>query len=189
MDIVGKFEKISYEQFKKDLEANYQINNEKDIKEIYNNISIPQRSTNGSAGYDIIFPWAKLQYNGYNNYIPIVPSGYLSGKSSLVVLTGLKCKIEDGWFLDIRPRSGSGFKYGIRLANTTGIIDSDYYNNPNNEGHIMIKLVHDGSVVLDVFKLEIGKAFAQGIFLPYGITEDDHLQEKQTRSGGFGSTS
>ena len=81
----------------------------------------------------------------------------------------------------ILPRSGSGFKYGVRLANTAGVIDSDYFN-ADNEGHIKIKLI-GGSADYNVKK---GSAFAQAIFMPYGITYDDDCGEQ--RRGGFGST-
>ena len=91
--------------------------------------------------------------------------------------------MEDGWVLKIYPRSGLGFKYGLELANTVGIIDSDYYDS-DNEGHIMIKMSHH----LDEYMLPIkqGKGIAQGVFVEFGITEDDDVNE--VRNGGFGST-
>ena len=82
----------------------------------------------------------------------------------------------------IFPRSGLGFKFKARLNNTVGIIDSDFFDS-DNEGHILIKISNEGDKVLEI---EQGKAFCQGIFLPYGITEDDDVME--TRNGGFGST-
>ena len=83
------------------------------------------------------------------------------------------------------PRSGSGFKYGIRLMNTCGIIDSDYYYS-DNEGHIMLKL-HNTSPNEKRWEVRRGDGFAQGIFLQYGLTVDDVTSE--IRNGGFGSTS
>lgn len=131
-------------------------------------IRMPQRATAGSAGYDIFL----------NENI------YLTPGSERVIETKLKCEIDPGWFLQIVPRSGLGFKYQVRLANTVGIIDSDYFNNEKNEGHIMIKLVNGGKEAL---RLEAGSAFCQAIFLPYGITRDDN-PEKEIRVGGFGSS-
>ena len=82
------------------------------------------------------------------------------------------------------PRSGLGFKYRLQLDNTVGIIDSDYYYS-DNEGHIFLKVTNDSKTV-KMCDIEKGKAFAQGIFLPYGITEDDDATG--IRNGGFGST-
>ena len=76
-------------------------------------------------------------------------------------------------------------KYGLRLANTIGVIDGDYYDNPSNEGHILVKLVNDSSLASGVF-IPAGTAFCQGILLPFGMTTDDDASGK--REGGFGST-
>ena len=86
--------------------------------------------------------------------------------------------------LRIYPRSSLGFKYRLQLNNTVGIIDSDYFYS-DNEGHIFIKVINasrEGKTV----ELQKGMSFAQGIFLPYGITEDDDCET--LRNGGFGST-
>ena len=131
-------------------------------------LRMPQRATTGSAGYDIFS----------------TDDIYLAPGTEKVVSTYLKCAIEPGWFLALVPRSGLGFKYQVRLANTIGIIDSDYFNNEKNEGHIMVKIVNGGREALH---LDAGSAFCQAIFLPYGITTDD-APEKETRVGGMGST-
>ena len=131
----------------------------------YENIILPRRATAGSAGYDFIAP-----------YDFVLESG-----EEIVIDTGIRARIAEGWVLVILPRSGSGFKYGVRLANTAGVIDSDYFN-ADNEGHIKIKLVGGSKT----YTVKAGDAFAQGIFLPYGITEDDECTEE--RHGGFGST-
>ena len=131
----------------------------------YENIILPRRATAGSAGYDFIAP-----------YDFVLESG-----EEIVIDTGIRAKIAEGWVLVILPRSGSGFKYGVRLANTAGVIDSDYFN-ADNEGHIKIKLVGGNKT----YTVKAGDAFAQGLFLPYGITEDDECTEE--RHGGFGST-
>ena len=85
--------------------------------------------------------------------------------------------------LAVFPRSGLGFRYKLCLANTVGIIDSDYYE-ANNEGHIMLKLVNGSEKHLD---LRAGSAIAQGIFLPIGFAVEEEIEE--TRQGGLGSTS
>lgn len=75
-----------------------------------------------------------------------------------------------------------GFKYHVGLANTVGVIDSDYYDS-DNEGHIMVKLVNNGTKNLLINK---GDKIVQGVFVQYGITWDDNV--KTSRNGGFGST-
>lgn len=90
--------------------------------------------------------------------------------------------------MNINPRSDSGFKYGIRLANTHGIIDSDYYN-AKNEGHIMVKIVNNDNAVnanKENFEIEQGKGFCQGIFAVYGIPDNDECDRQRT--DGFGHT-
>ena len=86
--------------------------------------------------------------------------------------------------LSIFPRSSLGFKYRLQLNNTVGIIDSDYFYS-DNEGHMFVKMTNDSREGKTV-ELAAGMAFAQGIFLPYGITVDDDCTS--TRNGGFGST-
>ena len=154
MKRIAKFEKVSEAQFIKDGGRNYDL------------LLLPQRATSGSAGYDF-----------YSFDDIVIPS-----HSEILFPTGIRAKISDGWVLCIFPRSGLGFKFGISLKNTVGVIDSDYYF-AQNEGHIMVKLVNPSDC--DVL-ISCGKAYAQGIFMPFGITEDDESSE--SRSGGFGST-
>lgn len=167
MNKIAKFEKVSFEQFKKDWMKNFPDCT--NVKEIYNNIKLPKRATVGSAGYDFYAPADVTIEKGKSTLIP----------------TGIRSKIADGWVLDIFPRSGLGFKHRIQLDNTVGIIDADYYNS-SNEGHIMVKLscdAHDDGHSVTVLS---GDGFAQGIFLHFGITEDDDADG--IRDGGFGST-
>lgn len=135
-------------------------------EEEYLNVSLPKRATSGSAGYDFFAP------KGYT----LLPG------ETVKIPTGIRVKIDDGWVLTIFPRSSLGFKYKLRLDNTVGIIDSDYYY-AENEGHIFIKLTNCGDKPLTIEK---GKAFAQGVFLEYGVTYDD--DSDGVRTGGFGST-
>lgn len=173
MNRIAKFEKVSFEQFKKDWTDEFGkmfTYTEEDLKDIYNEIKLPKRATKGSAGYDFYFP---------------LPTMTLSCDSSIKVPTGIRCKMEDGWVLKAYPRSGHGFKTGVHLANTVGIIDADYYN-ADNEGHINIKLVND-SLISKHIELKQGDGFCQAIFVPFGITVDDDADG--VRVGGFGSTS
>jgi len=167
MQKIAKFEKVSFSQFEKDFIKNF--GEGYDVKAVYDDIMLPKRATTGSAGYDFFAP---------------VDISIKSG-STLLIPTGIRAKIDEGWVLNIYPRSGLGFKHRLQLDNTVGIIDSDYYGS-SNEGHIMIKISCDSYNPDNTVSVEAGKGFAQGIFLPYGITVDDETDE--IRDGGFGST-
>lgn len=167
MQKVGKFLKVSFSQFEKDVKANFQ-ETPNNLKEIYDAIALPKRATLQSAGYDFFSPFE----------ITLPP------KTEMVVPTGIRAQIANGTFLAIFPRSGLGFKFKMQLCNTVGIIDADYFN-AENEGHILVKIFNDTNKSQTI-QIEGGKGFAQGIFLPFGITEDDNSTE--IRTGGFGST-
>jgi dUTP pyrophosphatase len=144
----------------------FKISKEKyEPAEHYDDIKLPERATVGSAGYDFYAPYD----------IELEPH------QTTTIQTGIRAKIDDGWVLMLFPRSGLGFKYRLMFNNTVGIIDSDYFFS-DNEGHIQIRLTN-GEKHLVIKK---GDAFAQGVFVPYGITVDDTT--KNTRNGGFGST-
>lgn len=168
MNRVARFEKVSYEQFREDWLNWFPNTVEWKLKSMYDNIKLPKRSTTGSAGYDF--------------YIP--RDIEIRERSSVVIPTGIRCVMDSSYMLAIFPRSGHGFKYGVHLANTVGIIDSDYYF-AKNEGHIHVKLVNDSKLAKDI-EFNDGIAFCQGIFLPFGITVDDDVDAE--RVGGFGST-
>lgn len=165
---VAVFEKVSFPNF---VESYLKFAGDTPIpviQKIYDDIILPKRATIGSAGYDFFMIDAKVLKSG----------------ETLLVPTGIRCKIDNGWVLKIYPRSGLGFKYRLQLDNTVGIIDSDYYDS-SNEGHIFIKITCDAKEPKEVL-LKKGMAFAQGIFVEYGITYDDEVTE--IRDGGFGST-
>ena len=153
-----KFEKIS--QYQWDIDTNCDF--------LYSKILYPKRGTKKSAGYDFFSP-VEL----------IIPAHEMAK-----VPTGIKVCMNDDEILSIYPRSSIGFKTGIRLANTVGIVDADYYNNNNNEGHIFIKFYNPTDTD---YKINIGDKIAQGIFTKYLIVddEDEILTE---RNGGLGST-
>ena len=164
----AKFYKVSYEQFEEGF-LDYNANASKEIiHNIYNELKLPKIATKGSAGYDF--------------YTPI--DVYLKPGETLKIPTGIRCEMNERWVLMIYPRSGLGFKYRLQLNNTVGVIDSDYFYS-DNEGHIFIKITNDSNEgkIVDVKK---GQGIAQGIFMQYGIVEDDDVSE--LRNGGFGST-
>lgn len=181
---IAEFKKVSLEQFTKAMCDAYSTEigvygvegvSEDDkfewINELYRDICLPKRATIGSAGHDFYAP--------YDIYLPY--------NTPVLIPTGIRAEIDSGWWLCVAPRSGLGFKHKVRLNNTIGVIDSDYYY-ADNEGHIFIKAVNEGSVSPVVIKK--GDGFAQGIFIPYGVAvdngEDKIIKE---RTGGFGSTS
>lgn len=98
--------------------------------------------------------------------------------------TGIRARMDEDYVLMIYPRSGLGFKFRLQLNNTVGVIDSDYYN-ADNEGHIQCRLTNDTNEEKTV-EIEAGQGMVQGIFMMYGITEDDEADG--VRTGGFGST-
>lgn len=165
MQKIAKFYKVSFEQF---VEGWQDAFGETPERAVYDSLKLPQRATVGSAGYDFFSPRAFSLAPGEVIKIP----------------TGVRAEIHEGWVLQLFPRSGLGFKYRLQLNNTVGIIDSDYFYS-DNEGHIFAKLTND-SKDGKTLTVEAGQGFMQGIFLPFGITEDDCVTA--SRNGGFGST-
>ena len=113
------FEKISFEQFSKDI---------KNDKELYESYSLPKRQTKYAAGYDFYALEDFIIKPGEIKKIP----------------TGIKSNMEDDEVLLLIVRSSMGFKYNVRLCNQVGVIDKDYYNNSDNEGHMFIALQNHG---------------------------------------------
>lgn len=132
------------------------------------NISLPQRSTKGSAGYDFYSP-VELE---------IAP-----GERKLI-WTDVKVKMPYYQVLKMYIRSSIGIKKNLVLQNVTGIIDSDYYNNPSNDGNIGLMLWNTGN---SIQKIEVGEKIAQGIFEQYYLIDDDFVSA-DLRTGGIGST-
>ncbi len=151
------FEKVSKEEFLK-----YQT------EAIYDNIKLPERKTKNSAGYDFYLPFS----------ISIKP------KERIIIPSGIKAYMASDEVLLLVVRSSLGIKYGIRLLNQVGVIDSDYYNNIDNEGHILIALENTSNEEL---KLAAGERIIQGIFMKYLIS-DSEIKPHNSRSGGIGST-
>ena len=151
-----KFERISEKEFLKDVSNGN-----------YEDILLPKRSTKNSVGYDF--------YSLYD--ITIKPNEIVK------IPTGIKVCMNENEFLGIFIRSSLGFKYNIRMCNQVGIIDADYYNNKDNEGHIFVCLQNHGD---KDFVIRKGDRFVQGIFMPFLITDDDNTTSR--RIGGIGST-
>lgn len=151
------FELISREQTVKDFE---------NIEVV--EIKLPKRSTKESAGYDVFAPF----------------DIYLEPGKEIKIPTGIRAYMQKGEVLMAFPRSGLGFKYYTRLANTVGVIDSDYYYS-DNEGHIFFKIRNEGDKALFIKQ---GDAFAQFIFMPFLLADGDDFETGNERNGGFGST-
>lgn len=167
MQKVANFEKVSFDNFAAAMRDELKpYLTQPAMYDIYNAIELPKRATSGSAGYDFRTP---IEFT-------------LAPGESIKIPTGIRVRIDEGWWLGCLPRSGLGFKYQVTLANTLGVIDSDYYYS-SNEGHIFLKVVNRGEKILTVQR---GDAFAQGIFIPYGVTYDDNAST--LRDGGIGST-
>lgn len=151
------FEVIGKEQYKKDFDINEEVV-----------IKLPHRATKGSAGYDCFAPFDITLEPGNDVKVP----------------TGIRAYMKKGEVLMAFPRSGLGFKYYCRLANTVGIIDSDYYYS-DNEGHIFVKLRNEGDKPLVIRQ---GEAMCQFIFVPFLLADGDSFENGEERNGGFGST-
>ena len=151
------FEKISFNQFKKDIISD---------KKMYEDYKLPDRASKNCCGYD---------FKAFTDYI-IKPNDIIK------IPTGYKFKCKDDEFLMLVVRSSMGFKYNVRMCNQVGIIDSDYYNNYDNEGHIWVCLQNEGS---NDFVIKKGDKYCQGIIMKYLTCNDtvDHI-----RKGGIGSS-
>ena len=172
MKYIAKFEKVSLKEFMNSVKAYNDIYTEEEIANIYKSIEMPKRATEGSAGYDFVTPLdidvPSLKCNNSN-------------KTKLVP-TGIRCKIERGFVLKLYPRSSVGIKKNLELANTVGIIDSDYYL-ADNEGHIKFSLRNNND---EPVKIKANERVVQGLFIEHFFAEEEDVVSK--RSGGFGST-
>ena len=139
------FEKISFERFKKDI---------KDDIELYNEYSLPKRDSFYSAGYDIYILEDLTIKPGERKKVP----------------TGIKSYFDKEEVLLLVVRSSMGFKYNIRLCNQVGVIDADYYNNKDNEGHIWLMIQNEGD---EEYTFKKGEAIVQGLFMKYLTTKSD----------------
>ena len=134
-------------------------------------INLPIRKTKNSAAYDI------------EAAEDIVLPSFKKGMKPTLIPTGLKAYMQNDEVLLIVPRSSGPKKQGISFPHNVGVVDSDYYNNSDNEGHIFIQCINlkDKDVVI-----KKGETIGQAIFQKYLIVDND--QADGIRSGGFGST-
>ena len=148
-----KFEKISFEEFSKSV---------KDDRNLYEEYKLPSRNSTNAAGYDFY----------------LIEDVEMQPNEIVKIPTGIKACFNPDEVLFIVDRSSTGFKYNIRMVNQIAVIDADYYNNENNEGHIFIKLQNESDKVLNFVA---GDALVQGIFMKYLTTDDDqNLNKKRT---------
>ena len=165
-------------------------------------IQLPCRKTAASAGYDFVVAedcvipsylnlskklrLKALEQNEAFDPFELADVAAMTKETKAkptLVSTGMKCKLEPDTYLELSVRSSSPLKYWLVLANGVGIIDADYYNNPDNEGEIFFQLINLSP--FDI-KLQQGETIGQGIIKHYEITEDDAAVGE--RAGGFGST-
>ena len=132
-------------------------------------VNIPKRSTEQSAGYDI----------------ESAEDVKINPHEQAIVSTGLKARMLPDEVLMIFIRSSMAIKKGLSIVNGTGIIDADYYNNIQNEGHILVCLQNNRDTPYEVKE---GERVAQGIFLKYLVPDNDAESPMCKRSGGIGST-
>jgi len=131
-------------------------------------IILPQRSTPLSAGYDFVLV----------DDIDFLPN------QTTIVVTDIKFECADDEFLDIRIRSSLGIKHNLMVANQPAVIDADYFENPDNDGNIMIAIRNLGGIT---YKAKTGEKIAQGLIMNYKTTIDDSPKISK-RLGGIGST-
>lgn len=170
-------------------------------------INLPQRKTADSAGYDMEVAEDIVIPSYFNLYLTMkeeymrdgvgvltsTPTFDLDSLAAItkrlktkptLVSTGMKCKLEPGTYLELSVRSSCPLKHWLILGNSVGIIDADYYNNPDNEGEIFFQMINLSPYDIQLHK---GDIIGQGIIKPYLTTEDDNASGQ--RMGGFGSTS
>lgn len=140
----------------------------KDVR-MHQELEIPRAMTKGSAGYDFISPW----------------DFRLEPGESVTIPSGVRAYMQEDEVLKIYARSGLGFKYFCRLANGTGIIDSDYWGNPQTEGHIFVRIRNEGDMPME---LKRGDGYAQGIFEKKLRADGEESHVYAERVGGMGST-
>ena len=135
------------------------------------NINLPVRKTKYSAGYDMECAEDT-----------VVPK-FVPGVKPTLIPTGVKAYMQDDEVLYLYNRSSNPKKKGLILANSVGVVDKDYYGNPDNDGNIMFAFYN---VFDEDITIKKGEAIGQGVFSKYLVTDDDAASGE--RQGGFGST-
>lgn len=157
-------------------------------------LNLPQRATKHAAGYDfeaasdVTIPsiWKSGIFEGLKTLLGKDEQSIIQEEKKLkpvLVPTGIKSYMGDEEYLQLANRSSNPLKRFLILSNGVGVIDSDYYNNPDNEGHIMFQFTNFG--LRDV-QIKKGERIGQGIFLPFLKADQD--VSRNVRTGGFGSS-
>ena len=161
-------------------------------------LPLPVRKTSQSAGYDfvvaediVIPPYSEMVDRMKAFHPPVLTASLeeaaaaikAAGAKVILVSTGMKCQLESGTYLELSVRSSCPLKHWLILGNSVGIIDADYYNNPDNEGEIFFQIINLAPFPI---QLKRGDAIGQGIIKPYLTVEEDNASGM--RVGGFGST-
>ena len=144
-------------------------------------VELPARSTKNSAGYDFSAIEDTVIPSFYKQLLEKIISG--EAVKPTLVKTGVKSYMGEDEVVCIYNRSSNPFKKGLVLANSVGIIDSDYYGNPDNDGHIMFAFYNFMAFSVTIKK---GDKIGQGIFTKFLKADDDVTDSDRT--GGFGST-
>lgn len=140
------------------------------VKRMEEDIKLPERSTLNSAGYDFF----------------AVEDMIFNPKTITRVFTGVKCELMPNQVLILANRSSNPSKKGLVLLNGIGVIDADYYGNPDNDGEIAFEFYN---MLDEVVEIKKGEKLGQGLILKFDKVEDDYISDPyKTRSGGFGST-
>ena len=153
------FEKISFEQFCKDV---------RDDRELYDSYKLPTRGSGRTAGYDFY----------------LIEDVILNPGEIVKIPTGIKAVFPEDETLLLFVRGSVGYHWNVRMCNQVAIVDSDFYNNVGNEGHMWFALQNEGD---KTFIIKKGESFGQGIFIKYFVVDDEEDIEN-VRIGGFGST-
>ena len=163
-------------------------------------LPLPERKTASSAGYDLTVAEDTVIPSFFNHYSTMCESLLIGDKEIFdldtvakmtkslkakptLVSTGVKCQLPSNTYLELSVRSSCPLKYWLILANGVGVVDADYYNNPDNEGEIFLQLINLSPYTI---LLKKGDVIGQGIIKPYLTTENDAASGE--RLGGFGST-
>lgn len=140
------------------------------VKRIKEDVKLPERSTLNSAGYDFF----------------ALDDVCFPAETITRVFTGVKCELMPNQVLILANRSSNPSKKGLILLNGIGVIDADYYGNPDNDGEIAFEFYN---MLNEDVEIKKGEKLGQGVILKFDKTEDDYISNPyKTRTGGFGST-
>ncbi len=146
-------------------------------------IILPKRSTKNSAGYDFCCAEDVKIESYFKKVLKAITNKEEEALKPTLIKTGVKAYMQEDEVLYIYNRSSNPMKKGLVMANSVGVIDSDYFENPDNDGHIMFAFYNFYPFDIIIKK---GDKIGQGVFQKFLITDDDKTEGE--RKGGFGST-